>query len=1769
MSNQISKKVEHIYDLTPLQKGMLYHNMLDSDSKAYVLQDILKIYGEFNDQYMKGSLDLLAEKYDVLRTLIMFRNVEVPKQIVLKERSIEYSVDKIAVSHMQDIEHEVNKIAEGDIERGFNLDKDTLIRVKCIHTSDNSTYIIITAHHICVDGWCMSLLLHDIAYFYQALSEKKSIESLKQEISVGRAETAPYRDYVKWIAEQDEEEGMRYWEKLLADYDEPAAAPLADTNALHNTGAGIEEIVLKQLLSEQIRNFSKQRGITLSLLFEAAWAVLLMKHSRTTDIVFGKVVSGRQKDLRGIEKAVGLYINTIPVRFCTKPEDKIIEVLQQALEQELDSFPYDYCSLSDIQQQSGIHGELINSVFVFENYYVQYNEETNFAGMPYEITGSREQTNYPISVGAFDTEEGLKFGMIYDKGIYCESDIRRMCSQMKMILEYMINNPEESIGSIEIVTDHEKKQILHEFNQPPVWPADNKTIVDLFEDKVKQYGNEVALKDSNTELSYQELNTRANQLAHKLRQIGIEPDDFVVIAGRRSIDIVCGIWGVIKAGGCYVPIDLDEAPERLRYKIQDCNPKAVITEDSSVQIEVDVPVIALDCFEFGAYSAENPSKTVRPENLIYTIYTSGTTGKPKGVLIEHRNAVNFCEIIPEDYQVKERTRMMLFASITFDASVGQILIAFMQGGMLYIPDSELSSDPKYIQEVIEKERLTFLSFPPQFAGQLQATNCELVLTAGSEAGRELVKNTISYADYINAYGPTEASICATYWACEKGGVVPEKTPIGKPHKNYLVYILNQGKLCGIGCPGELAIGGAGLARGYLNQKELTQEKFIPNPYGEGKLYLTGDLARWMPDGNIEYLGRIDEQVKVRGYRVELSEVEGALSKVAGIRDCVVITVKNCFDDMCLAAYAVSDQKICIENVRKGLSRYLPPYMIPDYVIQVEKIPVTINGKINKKELEQVIIASDAPYDEPESKLEKLVSGVFGQILGVEKIGANDRFVDHGGNSINAMRLVALLQKENIVISMADAVALQTPRKIAGHIEESQTSEEIKRINEIDSKIELTSWQCRNRILGNVFDTVAIKSEERFDNHVLDRVLQEIIAEQPILGYQLTEDEKFMIKSEERISSHYTKWKNEINKKEVKSCIEQRLWHERKRSISVTNLHSESANYLLISFNSIFIDEHIKLILVDDFMTKYKECQTYSAQNREDNWSSSAERMISLPQMENFNKDKPEHYYKLTYQVTEMLPASHATRISSRGSLKCDMEVVITDALKALGMRVSEVTISIADKEDYISCIAEAGMEYFEFGKGELVSNTKNHIAVIVEDGQIRMDYYRDTSLDSVDWQLIHTGILDATAKFANANIPDTEQFKWDMMEKKLVKDCLMESYCVEKEYPVLTRQSIFLKSNFATICIGKAIILGAFDEEQLVRAANKVIKGQSAFRSILSEQEDMVKELQYTDNYKIPYFDLSTQKRTQKNRLLSEIEVAGCSVERFIPDHLLAHHCIVKVSANVHLIYLFAHHILCDMISIHLWNREIRKHVFHNDAASSESRYSDFVELNQVDEDVPIGHREKAFLQEFGEIKNEEELCVICRDREVRGQLEVNPSQFAVKLLKKIAAIYNKEFDGDIPFLFVHHGRNQENSSVMGLFINVFKLICKKDNDGAVVTDFQKVIDGNVSKDSENIMNYGRVDLNAIAAYPLINIVIAQMDYVPEIINRLYAKEEKIFTDTSFTGISIEIQFFNDAVRLMLKCNTNIKEGVGALCIKEMGGQAYVEQMPKYKRMVE
>ena len=1025
----LNKQIENVYALTPLQEGMLYHYLLNKETTEYVIQMIVSFDFPLDDGLAKNALELLTERYDALRTLIFHEKISAPQQVVLRKREVEYNIVNLENSVLGGEEY--LECLSDDVKRGFDLQKDPLVRMTHIITSNKEERLVWTMHHIIVDGWSMNILFSKYADYYSALSNGISFDELHEQVQKERGAKKEYRDYIRWLGKQDKDKVNRYWNGLLQDYENDCGIVSVNKPLPTDEQMRCKRIYINREVTEALKSFTEIAGSTLSTLGEVVCGIAFQKYNRNDDVVFGKVASARNVESFDVGEIVGLFCNPIPVRVKTEKGMTISELLRNQQKQSNASSEYEYSTLADIQKETIQGSNLIKLLYVYEN----YKDSDKFEKKGFCSEAAREQTNYALTLAGFESRGKLGFDAMYNPNEYCDEEIDLFLERIQIICEEIARDPESLVQNIDFLTVQEREKILFDFNDTSAEYPKDKTIVELFEEQVEKTPDNIAVVFEDQNLTYSELNEKANQIAHRLREkYEVLPNDHVAILADRNIEIVVGILGILKAGGAYVPIDPNYPDDRKSFILEDCSPKALLTYKTN--IETKIPVIDLSDSSVYEGEKENLERVNGPEDLIYCIYTSGTTGKPKGSEIEQRNVVRLVK--NTNYaELNENTVILQTGSMSFDASTLEVWGTLLNGGRLVLTNLDVLTDSRRLKETIEKQGITTMWMTSTLFNQMMVTDGSVfdglkhLLIGGEKLSDQHVrmfKDRKNGVKLTNGYGPTENTTFTTTYEIPDDF---EMIPIGKPISNTTVYVMQGDNLCGVGVPGELCTGGDGVARGYLNRPELTAEKFVKNPFGEGTMYRTGDLVRWLPDGNIEFLGRIDEQVKIRGFRIELGEIESKIREIEAVKDCAVIARTDAQGEKAIYAYYVSGKELSATEIRDELAKTMPDYMIPSYMMRIESIPVTRNGKLDKRALPEIEVRTGSEYVAPRNETEEIICRVFNEILNVEKVSIKDSFFSLGGHSLRATRLVNRIEAETGTrITLKEVFSHPTPEQLA-------------------------------------------------------------------------------------------------------------------------------------------------------------------------------------------------------------------------------------------------------------------------------------------------------------------------------------------------------------------------------------------------------------------------------------------------------------------------------------------------------------------------------------------------------------------------------------------------------------------------------------------------------------------------------------------------------------------------------------------------------------------
>ncbi len=1046
---KISKdNIKDVYPLSPMQEGMLFQALYEPESDAYFEQISYRIAGPLDVGVFRQGWNGLANRHDVLRTVFVHEKTERPLQIVLKHAEVEFSFEDIRDKSRDRQEAFLEEYRLNERKRRFHIGRDALTRVAVFALGDASYEVVWSFHHILMDGWSAGILLGELVRIYHSLLNGS------QPNLPGRAS---YGKYIEWLEKQDKEVSRRYWERYLSGYEGIASVPFLrpSAEAMGYTPAELK-CVFDREKTERLRLLAAENQVTLNTVVQAIWGVLLGRYNGRDDVVFGAVVSGRPAQIHGVEEMVGLFMNTIPVRVRMEAGDSFTTLLHRAQKASLDGQDHQHLALAETQRKRG----MLDHILVFESYpldrQLQSSMQSGIGGLRIERVTPFEQTPYHLNV-VFDPSERLETSFRFNERVYGHEQMERVAGHFRMVVDSVLENGDIPVDEIEILPPAERRQLTHVWNDTAVAFPGDKTIVGLFDEQARKLPERTAIVFQDARVSYRELDERSSRLANVLRErCRVKGEDRVAVALDRSEMLPICFLGVLKSGAAYIPIDPSYPPERVKYMLSDSGAVAVLSEGKHVSLlaaATDREI--LDVRKLPDYTGKDrtgDNADAGPERLAYVIYTSGSTGTPKGVMVVHRGIVNLMGHQKRLLRIQEGDRVAQFASPSFDASVWEMCVALLHGGSLVVADRDTVADPARFGRFLREHRVSLALLPPSYLKTLDPEDVSVLktlVTGGEAAQREDALSFSRRLRYVNAYGPTETSIIAACHEVDPAREYPGAIPVGAPVNNTVVYVLDsKERLSPIGVPGEIYIGGAGLARGYLKRPELTREKFVENPFGVDSgplLYRTGDRGRWLPDGNIEFLGRVDRQVKVRGFRIEPGEIESVLMSHPAVRNAVVTTGEDRPDgapvssekDTRLTAYIVFDtthggQAPPTGQLRDFLSGRLPDYMIPSFFVALKAIPLTANGKVDYRALLAPEVSggdSREGYVAPRTPTEESLAEIWTKVLEVDRVGVHDNFFELGGHSLTATRVISQVRNK-FKVELPIAALFESP-SIAG------------------------------------------------------------------------------------------------------------------------------------------------------------------------------------------------------------------------------------------------------------------------------------------------------------------------------------------------------------------------------------------------------------------------------------------------------------------------------------------------------------------------------------------------------------------------------------------------------------------------------------------------------------------------------------------------------------------------------------------------------------------
>jgi amino acid adenylation domain-containing protein/non-ribosomal peptide synthase protein (TIGR01720 family) len=1012
------RNVEDLYPLSPLQRGLLFHALYQPDSEAYFEQVNLRLEGGLNLERFRQAWGEVLTRHPILRTCFLWEGLDEPLQLV--RGAVELPWEESDWRHLPEVEREARLVTVliADRRRGFAPTRAPVMRAALIHWTDQAYQFIWSYHHLLLDGWCLGLIFREVLALYEGRGAALEPAS-------------PYRNYIEWLLRQDLVTAEAHWRETLRGFTAPTQIGLsAAVPGATEEGAGGEiTIALPASSTERLAGLARRHQLTLNTVLQAAWALLLARYSGDTDVVFGTVVSGRPAEVAGIETMMGLFINTLPIRVGVDSEHRLLDWMGEIQEQHIELRQYEHSPLVQVQAWSDVPAgtPLFESLFTFENLPLRESLHPPETGVRVADVRAAERTHYPIAVLSAPGPR-LPLKLQFDRRRLAVAAAERMLGHLRTLLEELGDAPERRLGELSLLSEAERHQLLREWNDSTGRQLLRPCLHELFETQAARTPDSPAVVFRDQVLCYGELARRTAALARRLRAACVGPETRVALYLERSVDAVVGLLGVLRAGGAYLPLDTKAPASRLSALLADAGAAVVITRES-MREELPRSTAQVLCLDDAAVAdgeiACGPSWRPLAGNLVYLLYTSGSTGAPKGVAVEHDQAVSYLWGIMERLDLPASSSYATVSSFATDLGNTAIFPALCSGGCLHVVPDETVAHPEKFAEYVSQRAIDCLKIVPSHLEALlnverperSLPRRRLVLggEATSRALMERLQALHPECSILNHYGPTETTVGVLTGAIDPSLPLSGTAPLGRPLGGVQVYVLDRAVLpVPVGVPGELCIGGSSVSRGYIGAPAVTAAKFVPDPLGGqagARLYHSGDLARQLADGRLEFLGRIDQQVKVRGFRVELGEIEEALREYPAVQYAVVNACGE--PDRRLAAYlvAAAGPPPASADLRDFLEKRLPTYMVPSYFVVLPELPLLPSGKVNRRALPEPG-PRPAPLSvaEPSTLIEEMLVGIWMDVLRVAHVGLHDDFFELGGHSLLAIQVVSRVRQ---------------------------------------------------------------------------------------------------------------------------------------------------------------------------------------------------------------------------------------------------------------------------------------------------------------------------------------------------------------------------------------------------------------------------------------------------------------------------------------------------------------------------------------------------------------------------------------------------------------------------------------------------------------------------------------------------------------------------------------------------------------------------------------
>ncbi|TDD60724.1 amino acid adenylation domain-containing protein, partial [Actinomadura darangshiensis] len=1046
---RVAPQMTDVYPLAPMQQGMLFHVLQAPDGVGvYWAQGLYEFTGQVDAAKLRRAWQLVVDRHPALRTGFVWEGVPEPLQVVHANVTVPFEVHDWSGYDENEQRVRLDGLLESDRGLGFDLTEPPLLRVYVMNRGDGRWWMVWVLFQGLCDGWSLPVVLDEVHTAYDGLLRGAQLEL---------PPVRPYRDFIQWLADQDPEVARDFWREYLAGFDAPTPLPV-DRAAADHWAQDRRRLELTEGGTRALQALARRARVTLSTVIQAGWALLLSRYSGQRDVVFGLTVSGRPPQLSGMESMVGLFINTLPLRADVSPDETFIEWLRRLQDTQLEAQRFDFTSLSEIQKAAHVSPgtPLFDSVLVVGNYPQEQRPVTDEPDDPGQELGevggldSIEQSNFPLMLAA-DLDRTLSIEAEFSTAAFDGTTVERLLGQLEVLFGAVAADPEMEVGRVPLQSADEGRRLLRLGDAAGASAAGPMPVVERVRLWAQMSPDVVAVVCGDERLTFAELWERSGRLAGVLAGQGVRAEVGVGVALGRSVDLVVAFVGVLRAGGVYVPLPAGYPAERLSLMAADGGVEVVITDGTRPDTEAaGRTVVRIDLLpESSAVDA-----VVDEDSAAYVAFTSGSTGVPKGVLVSHRGLAGYAAAWEETLAGldDERGPMLSMSGVGFDVSVGDLTRGLCLGrGVVLLPETEGVS-VETLHEVIARHRVGIAEIVPgvllrELAAWAREAGCLdslRVVISGTDVWRwdalvGAVGTVAPNAVPGNVYGVTEAAIDSLFMPLTDGaGADDSLVPVGRPLPGARALVLDEHmQPTAIGVPGELFIGGGGVARGYANRPELTAERFLADPFRPGeRLYRTGDRARWNAVGNVEFLGRVDEQVKIRGFRIEPGEIEAALAEHPAVRDAIVVARDDGPGGKRLVAYLVpgsADADLDVAEAREFLRSRLPGYMVPAaFVVLDQGLPLTANGKVDRRALPapEAVAEPAGEYLPPRTAAERALAEVWQQVLGLERVGVEDNFFELGGDSILSLQIVARARAAGLRVEIADVFARQTVAALA-------------------------------------------------------------------------------------------------------------------------------------------------------------------------------------------------------------------------------------------------------------------------------------------------------------------------------------------------------------------------------------------------------------------------------------------------------------------------------------------------------------------------------------------------------------------------------------------------------------------------------------------------------------------------------------------------------------------------------------------------------------------